>query len=152
MNELVCLTLKSRLILILHPNTERAEVVLNDRKFNEEQYHFTRKSEPVEEEALLLAELNSVIGVKKAEASKNSISLEISPCMYPEEWFPSVLRAVLKWGGKGYRPSVEVDDRRYKSGQEPEYDHDGWVTIEGVKQEKGAVNIGVEYSAFEGKA
>lgn len=141
----------SRITIILHPNESRIDVVLNDTRFNNERYYFSREAEPVGEELAMLEALENIIGIEKAETSKNTLSLEISAGMLESEFMPQVIRAVKKFGvvcnGEDYEPRLIVDNRRYAVC--PESNDEGWTTVQGVRQLPNAVNIGLPYTTLQ---
>lgn len=134
----------SRITIIFHPNMECVDVVLNDRKFNNELYAFSREKEPEGKEATLIYTLSDIIGIDKAETVKNKLMLVIAPCMRPNEYIPHVIRAIISWAGEGYMPSIEVDERR--EAVPATYDEFGHMVSRGVRMETG--DIGVTYIPF----
>lgn len=139
----------SRITVILHPNTSRVSIVLNDRVFNKERYSFSRKAEPIGPEKIMLDVLNDcIIGIINAEAAKNELSLEISECTYPSDYIPQVILAVKNYVGESdYSPVIYCDDRRYT--KEPEYNSEGWTVTPGITEKKGSVNLGIPYVVWE---
>ena len=133
---------QSRIVVILHPNTERAEIVTNDIVFNREKYCFTRDKEPDGYELEMIQDLEMVIGIDRAQPNKNKISLEISPCMKPDEYIPDVINAVRAYAYRfnlKYEPQIYLDNRRYTV--DPEFSEDGWNEKPGIRQ--GMIDIGV---------
>lgn len=138
----------SRITIILHPNTSRVDVVLNDRMFNKERYSHSRDREAAGAEKVLLDVLNDcTVGVERASASKNTLSLDIADGMLHAEYMPAVIRAVQKFVGESdYKPVIACEDRRYSVA--PEYRSDGWTEKPGIRVAAGKVDIGLEYQAW----
>lgn len=141
----------SRIVITLHPNTDHLEMVLNDRMFNTERYSFSREKEAVGAEKVLLNVLNNcVVGIVKAETTKNTLKMEIQEGMLLSELIPPTLTAIKEFvGEKGYDPEIFVNDKRYIEQPEyavssDEYDH-GRQISPGKKAKPGSVDIGVPY-------
>lgn len=138
-----------RITIILHPNTSRIDVTLNDRLFNHEQYSFSRKADPVGAEKVLLDHLNeNVVGIEGAKASKNTLQLEVADGMLLREFIPQVITAVKVFGSEieQYDPVIAVENRRYDV--DPVYDEDGYTVSNGLREAPTAPNIGVPYDVF----
>jgi len=133
--------------LVLHPNTERADVLF-PVKINEERYSFNRKTEPKGKEKTLLRRLSTIVGVYKAEIAGERIDFELQPMFQPSEWFPAVLAACKKFFPRDETFEIMVDDRRWL--EDPVYSEDGWDTIsDGVRVPKGSVDLGIgAYTVF----
>jgi len=140
--------IKPRITIVLHPNTSFVELVTNDRRFNDEQYAFSRKAPPAGDEAVLLDGIDRVIGIDKVEASKNTLRLEISDGMRLHEFIPAVVGHVKGWGGKDYEPEIFCDDRRWT--REPVYGSNEFAgpIDAGVKVLAGTANLGIEYKVW----
>ena len=133
---------QSRIVVILHPNTERAEIVTNDVVFNRERYCFSRDKEADGYELEMIQDLEMVVGIDRAQPQKNKISLEIAPCMKPDEYIPDVIAAVRAYVYRfnpEYAPDIYLDNRRYTV--DPVYSEDGWNETKGVRQ--GMIDVGV---------
>ncbi|MNK14386.1 hypothetical protein D3C87_325050 [compost metagenome] len=147
--------MSSRIVVILHPNTSRIDFTINDRMFNREKYCFNREVEAVGPEAAMLDVLNTCTnGIVKAEASRNSMSLEIEDGFYLSEVVPPVITAIKEFvGEKDYTPIVYVDDRRWKKEPVTVDSGDDWmperVIEQGSKYSPGEANIGVQYVPWE---
>lgn len=147
-------TTASRVVIVLHPNVSRIDITLNDRLFNTEKYRFSRKEEPQGPEKTLLDSIENIIGVEKAEASKNTLSLELSDGLRLREFLPQVMVSLYHWGRAvneqhaeqtPYNPEIYVEDRRWK--EAPVVDE--WRTIKaGVCMEPGEANIGLPYTPW----
>lgn len=133
--------------LVLHPNTERADVLF-PVKINKEQYAFNRKQKPKGKEEILLNRLSAVVGIYKAEIAGERINLELQPMFQPLEWFPAALAACKKFFPRGEAFEVMVDDRRWL--EEPVYGKEDWDPIaNGVRIPAGSVDLGVgAYTVF----
>lgn len=137
----------SRLTIILHPNTERACIVVSDKRFNDEQYNFSRKKEAVGHEERMLKRANKVIGVSSAKASKSELTLDLESCTLPSDWVPSIVEIVREYCGPDWNPTVFLDDRRWKV--KPLYNKQGYTEVAGIRFKKGSAMIGVEYTPWE---
>lgn len=140
----------SRITVILHPNPTCIDVVLNDRMFNQEQYGFSRKKQAEGAEAAMLDVLNRfTIGIRKAETSKNTLKLEISDGMLPNEIVPAVITAITRFVDEAdYSPVIFCDDRRRRVW--PVESGDEWSSRStgGVRYNSGEVDLGVEYTPW----
>lgn len=149
-------SLQSRMTIVLHPNTTRIDIVLNDRMFNTEKYYHSRKREPIGPEKEMLDMLEEhIIGIESARAGKNTVHLEISDGMRLREFMPQVITAVKQWGmafEPGYQPEVWLENRRWE--REPVYcSSDEWSMgpeVPGVRQRPDAPDIGVPYQIWVG--
>lgn len=140
-----------RLTVVLHPNPSRIDIALSDRLFNTEKYSFSRKKEPVGAERDLLDYCETyVIGVSSANASKNTLQLEIDDGVLLREFIPQVITAIRRWGSavEPYSPDIYVDNRRYEV--EPTYSEDGWATTrKGIVERPGSADIGLPYKVWK---
>lgn len=145
----------SRIVVILHPNSSRICVTMNDRMFNTEKYAFSREQEAGGREAVMLEVLNKYTnGIVKAETSRNRMSLEVENGFYLSEIIPPVITAIKEFVGDwDYEPVIYVDERRWK--KEPVTEGgDEWGfgerTIErGIHYAPGEANIGLAYVPWE---
>lgn len=136
-----------RILVVLHPNPDFITIALNDRRFNNERYGFSRKKAAEGDEANLLwyIELN-IVGVSKVETQRNEMRLELSEGTLPHEVVPQVVTAIREWARKielDYNPTVYADDRRY--GVSPKYDENGWTVVEGIRYPRGQLYLGIPY-------
>lgn len=140
---------KSRLIVILHPNTERADIVLTDRFFNKEEYSFSRKKAPTGNEERLLKRLGNLWGIKEAKTSKQELSLELIPGFEPKEWVGNVIELVKEFGGEDYNPEICVQNRRWAIRPETVYDNDGWGREIAPGVRETGIDVGVPFTAVD---
>lgn len=136
--------MSNRIVVICHPNPTRVDVVLTGKRFNNEQYSFSRKHAATGHEERLLERLNNVNGVEEARTSKNTLSLEICEGFHTHEILPAVLALVEEFAGPDFTGPVYLDERR--ESVSTCYDDDGWMSLPGVKI-TGA-NIGVPYEPW----
>jgi hypothetical protein len=138
-----------RLTVVLHPNTSRIDIALNDRLFNTEKYSFSRKNEPTGRERELLDYCETyIVGIGSATASKNVLQLEIEDGVLLREFIPQVITACKRWGSavEPYNPVVCVDNRRFEI--EPVYGEDDSLVQPGRRQLAHQADIGLPYSAW----
>lgn len=138
-----------RLTIILHPNTSRIDIVLNDRKFNNERYYHSRKNEAVGYEKVLLDYCNLYVnGIKNASTGKNVMHLEICDGMLLKEIIPEIIVAIKHWGSsvEPYNPEIYLENRRYEVA--PEYHEDGYPIHPGVREHATKPDIGVPYKVW----
>ena len=131
--------------LVLHPNTERADIMVHT-KVNKERYCFTRDKQPKGREALLIRRLQAIVGIHKVEIGGEKLSLGIQAMTNPKEWLPQAMAVIKKYYGADYNPTVLLDDRREYEDDRTEYDEDGWRSRAGRRIQNA--DIGVPYEKF----
>jgi len=136
---------RSRLLIILHPNESRVDIMLSDKKFNDEQYTFSRKKPATGHEERLLKRLKNVLGIQKAETGGQELSLELVDGTLYDEFVPQVIDIVHEFTGPDFGQVVYLDDRRRDG---TTYNDEGWTTNPGVP--KPTPNLGVEYKIWKG--
>jgi hypothetical protein len=120
-----------KLKLMLWPNSERASFFV-DRKINAERYVHSRYGEPNVEEALLMQNLEKIIGIRHAQIGGEEICLDLTPMNEVEEWLPEAINAISGYFGPTYVPRLIVSNRRYSV--QPKYDQEtGELISDGVK-------------------
>jgi len=135
----------SRTLLILHPNTSRVDITVTDKRFNNEQYSFSRKKAPTGHEERMLRRLEKLGGIKEAKAGGFELHLELRDGFFYKELMPAVIEIVREFTGPDYGREMFVQDRR-RIGEK--YDNDGYLRSPGVKPERP--DLGFEYQDWVG--
>jgi len=135
---------RSRLLIVLHPNESRIDIMLSDKRFNDEEYAFSRKKEPTGNEERMLKRLKKLLGIQKAETARQELSLELFDGTLYDEFIPQVVEIIHEFTGPDFGQVVYLDDRRRDG---TAYSEEGWLTNPGVP--KPAPNLGVEYKIWK---
>lgn len=135
--------------LVLHPNEERAEILL-PVKINRELYSFTRKKEAKGKERFLVNHLEATVGIRKVEVQGERISIDVQPAFNPSEWFPGALVACKKFFPKENSFEVILDDRRWLKAPVYKGEDDWTPAVPGVKMPDGETDLGIgAYTVFK---
>jgi len=135
--------MESRIVIIAHPNEQRMDLMVSDKRFNNEKYSFQRKA-PTGHEERMLKRLNNIFGLESTEARRNELSVELSDGFHWHEVMPKVLDVVREFLGSDFGKELYLENRRRVG---DEYDGDGWRTKVGESAPKP--NIGVEYKEWK---
>jgi hypothetical protein len=142
------LKMKSRIVIIAHPNISRMTFVLNDRKFNNERHIHSREKDAEGAEEFLLNAITYLFGVDGARVAKNELQLDLGEGMLLNEFMPQVIQEIKTWAqinDPDYDPVIYVENRRWAvPPEEREY-----TSIGGVKEAPNALNIGIPYRIWD---